>query len=137
MVARPRPPSLDAGEIQQGIHQLEQPEAVPVRGVYQRALARRRARIPADEHLLQRAEQEGERGAELVAHVGEERGLRPVQLGQRLGALALVLVGLGVDHRPRDLRGDQLQEPAVVVVEQPVGIEPGDEHASAAGLAGG
>ena len=57
--------------------------------VYQRALARRRDRIPADENLLQRAEQERERGAELVAHVGEERGLRAFELRECFGLAAL------------------------------------------------
>ena len=61
--------------------------------LHQVALAGRGAGVDG-EHVLQWAEHQGERRAELVADVGEEGGLRPVQLGQRLGAPALVLVGL-------------------------------------------
>jgi hypothetical protein len=83
------------------------------------------------EDVLQRAEHEGERGAELVAHVGEERGLRPVQLGQRLGPLALVVVRARVDDARGDVAGDQLAEAEVVVVQHPARADA--EHGEARG----
>ena len=47
------------------------------------------------QHLLERAQHQRQRRAELVADVGEEGGLGAVELGQRLGAPALLLVGAG------------------------------------------
>jgi hypothetical protein len=78
--------------------------------------------------VLQRAEHERERGAELVTHVREERRFRPIQLGQRLGTPPLLLVGERVGGRGADLSGDQREEAAVSGIQQAVGIEAGDEH---------
>ena len=69
------------------------------------------------ERILERAEDQRQRRAELVADVAEERGLRAVELGELLGALALLLVGAGVGHGGRDVAGDELEEAPVVVVE--------------------
>src|SRR3712207_8100599 len=60
------------------------------------------------QHLLQRAERERERGAELVRHVREEGRLGAVDLGQRLGAPPLLLVGAGVGDRSRDRKSTRL-----------------------------
>ena len=60
--------------------------------------------------VLERPEHQRERRAELVADVAEERGLRAVELGERLGALSLLLVGAGVGHGGRDVAGDQVEE---------------------------
>ena len=62
------------------------------------------------EHVLERPQHQRQRRAELVADVGEERGLGAVDLGQRLGAPALLLVGLGVGDRRGDLAGDEVEE---------------------------
>ncbi len=104
-------------------------------GLHQGALGGRGGGVPLGQHLLQRAQHEGERGAELVGDVGEEGGLHPVQLGERLDPLPLVLVGLRVHHRARDLGDDQVEEALVAVVVEPVGIEPGDEDAGAGAFA--
>ena len=73
--------------------------------------------------VLGRPEQQGQRGAELVADVGEEVGLRLVELGQRLGAGLLELVGARVGDAGGQLAGDQAAEVAVAVVEGPVAVE--------------
>ncbi len=72
----------------------------------------RGGRLRAGERVLERAEHQRERRAELVAHVREERGLRAVDLRERLGAPPLLLVGASVGDRGRDLRGDELEEVA-------------------------
>ena len=59
----------------------------------------------------------------------EERGLGAVELGQRLGALALLLVGARVGDRRRDLRPHQLEEAAVVLVEPQPRADAGDQEA--------
>ena len=71
-----------------------------------------------------------------MAHVGEEGGLRPVQLGERLRAAPLFIVGERVGNRGGHLAADEREEAAVAGVEQAVGIEPGDEDDGPAGLAG-
>ncbi len=67
--------------------------------------------------------------------VGEEGGLDPVQLGERLDPAPLVLVGLRVHHRARDLGDDQREKSLVAVVVEPVGIEPRHEDAGLDALA--
>ena len=74
--------------------------------------------------LVQRAEQEGERGPELVADVVEEGGLRPIELGQRLGPPLLLLEGPGGLDRRGQRSADQLEERPVRLVE-------GDHRAAA------
>ena len=66
------------------------------------ALRAAAAARPVGERVLGGAEQQRQRSAELVADVGEERGLGAVELGERLGPAALGLVGAGGgDARPR------------------------------------
>ena len=74
--------------------------------------------------VLERAEHQRERRAELVADVAEEGGLGPVELGERLGAPALLLVGARVGDGGGDVAGDQIEEAPVVVVEHARGLTP-------------
>ena len=105
---------LDPREVQQRVDELAQPQAVALDDLELLAGARvLRGRVlrgqPGPE-LLHRAHDQGERGAELVADVGEERGLGPVQLGQLLGAPLLDLVGHRAVDQRRGLLGDQAEE---------------------------
>ena len=86
-------------------------------------------RLGLGQHVLERTEHQGQRRAELVADVGEERGLGAIDFGQRFGATALLLVGLRVGDAGGDLAGDESEEAAVALVVQPVRIQPGDEDA--------
>ena len=70
-----------------------------------------------------------------MADVGEERGLGPIDLGERLGAAAFLFVGFGIGDRRGDLAGDQFHETGIVVVEQAKRVEAGDENAGASGFA--
>ncbi|GAB2177791.1 hypothetical protein DLREEDagr8_33490 [Dongia sp. agr-C8] len=69
----------------------------------------------------------GRRSTATAASASPERRLGAVDLGERLGAAALLLVGLGVGDGAGDLPGDQAQEAAVIVVEQPERIEAAHE----------
>ena len=77
----------------------------------------------AAQQLLERAQHQGQRRAELVADVGEEGGLGAVQLGQRVGPPPLLVVGMDVGEAGRDLSGHQLDEPAVGGIERPERVE--------------
>jgi hypothetical protein len=67
-----------------------------------------------------------------VAHVREELGLGAVDLGERLGAPALLLVGARVPERQRDLPREQGEEAAVAVVERAAGAYAHHQHADGA-----
>ncbi len=107
---------LDAGEIEQRVDQLAQPKPVPVDDV--QVLPDGGIRVPQPgPQLLHRPHDQGERGTELMADVGEEGGLGPVQLRQFLSAPLLGPVrARAVDER-RGLPGDQAHERPVVVVQ--------------------
>jgi hypothetical protein len=123
-------PGLDPREVEQGVDQLQQPLAV---AVDQRQQLPALPRGPGEE-VVERPQHEGERGAELVTDVREERRLGAVELGQSLGPLALFLVGLGVGDAGGDLRRHQAEESAVVVVEQPERVEADDQDSGPSGL---
>jgi hypothetical protein len=53
-----------------------------------------------------------------VRDVREEHGLGAVNFGQRLGALALLFVGVGVGYRFGNLPGGEIEEAAVVVIKR-------------------
>ena len=121
-------PRLDAGEVEKGVHEPLQPQRVAVNHLDAPAIGRRDLRV--GEHLLGGTEQQRERRAELVTHVREERGLRPVQLGERFGAPFLVLVRSRVHHRRRNLPGDELEERRVLLVEAVARAHSRHEHAA-------
>ena len=103
------------------------------RAALRRAASGRRA---AASSVLERAEHERQRRAELVAHVGEERGLGAVELGEGLGAAALVLVGARVGEAVADLAGGELEEAAVGVVEAFRGLTPATRKPEGCGWPG-
>jgi hypothetical protein len=88
------------------------------------------------QQVLQRSEQQRQRGPQLVAHVLEELHLGLVQIGQHLAAQLLHLVGQGVIERDPHLPGDQREEPSVMVVQRPVGVHPDPQHADRRGPSG-
>ena len=103
----------------------------PLRCDHRRASRGRPAPAPLGarcEQVLERPEHQRQRRAELVADVAEERRLGAVELGQRLGALALLLVGRRLRHRRPDLRGDEIEEVAIVAVEREEPAGAGDQE---------
>ena len=129
--ARLHPPGLQAGEVEQGVDQLEQPLAVAQDHLDPLALPAADRVLLVGEGVLGRSEQQRQRGAELVADVGEEVGLGLVELGQRLGAPPLELVGPGVGDARGQLSRDQVAEVAVAGVQRAVAVE--REHLEAVG----
>ena len=83
--------------------------------------------MAAGEHVLDRAEHERQRRAELVADVGEEGDLGPVHFGQRLGPLPLLLVGTGVGNGSGHTGGEQVVEAPVRLVQRQAGADTDDE----------
>ncbi len=135
--ARLRLAGLDAGKIEQGVDELQQPHAVAVGDADQLAVVGTHFVAGLGQDLLQRAQHQGERGAEFMADVGEERRLRPVDLGQGLGPPALSFIGFGIGDGRCDLSGDEIEKARIVVVEQAEGVEAGDDEARPARLAAG
>ncbi len=120
---------LDPREIEQAVDEPQQADAVAVRQFDLMARGRRIAPDRGRHHLLERAEHQGQRGAEFVADVGEERRLGTIDLGQRLGAVSLLLVSARGGERGAELVRQQRQEIAIGLVERPIGIEPDDQVA--------
>ena len=127
---------LEAREVEQGVHELQQPLGVAVDELDTRPLVGPERLVVVDEGVLRRPEQQRERRAELVAHVGEERGLGPIELGERLGAPPLGLVGAGVGDARRQLARDERDEALVARAERPVGVEAGHHEAVGAAVDG-
>ncbi len=89
-----RPPRLDPGEIEQGVHELEETQRVSVKEID--ALAFVRVARWLRPHFVDGAQHEGERRAKFVAYVAEERCFCAIDLRERLGAPASFLVGARV-----------------------------------------
>src|SRR5579862_23011 len=109
------PAGFNAREIEQRIHQLEQPQAVAVNHGQSGGLLRRQIRIR--ENFFERAEHQRKRSAEFVANVTEEQGLGTVKFRKRLGALTLLLVRAGVGDAADNLPIQKAEERSVVVIE--------------------
>ena len=83
---------VDAGQIEQVVHLLQQAAGIALDGGQAEALTLAQGRAVLDE-LIHRPEDEGQRRAQLVAHIGEKAGLVAVQLLQPLqGALQLAVL---------------------------------------------
>ena len=79
--------------------------------------------------LLERPEHQRQRRPELVRDVGEEGRLGAVDVGQRLGARALLLVGERVGQGAGHALRDEVEEPAVGLVQRQPRADAGDEDA--------
>ncbi len=126
------PPGLDAREVEERVDQLEQAQGVAVRD--EQALVGLRIERRLGQQILQGPEQQGQRGAELVADVAEEDGLGAIERGKRFGAGLGVLVGLRVAECGGNLRADQVEKAPVAVVERVAGADSGDEQRRGLGL---
>ena len=82
------------------------------------------------QQILDRAQQQGQRGAEFVARIGKEYSLGSVDFGQCLGPPPLFLIGAGAADRGGDLGRDQHQEIAVLLVQTQPRADPGHQDAS-------
>ncbi len=132
-----RAAGLDPREVEERVDQSQQAKRIAVDHLELVAHAGRDLSPFPVPQVLQRPEHERERSAKLVADVAEERGLRPVERRQRLGALPLLLVRFGVAEAAGDLARDHAEEAQVVGIGESEGAEADDQEAGAAGLARG
>ncbi len=114
---RPDPTGLDPGEVEQRVDEAQQPQAVAIDELQLARRRRGKIGMTPGEQVLDGTEHQRQRSAEFVADVAEERCLRPVDLGERLGALLLFLVGARVCNGGRELRSKQFEEIAIVLVQ--------------------
>ena len=77
------------------------------------------------EQLIDWSEDQAKRGAELMADVGEERGLGPVEFSQLLNTLLLGAVAACAAHPRSDVPSHEFDEGAVAVVEPAIAVQPG------------
>ena len=105
---------LEAREIQEGIHELLEPEAVALHDGEQLPMRRQELGLRQGEEVFERTEQQRQRCTEFVAHVAEKGGLGAIQLGEHLSTAALLFVGAGIRDGRRDPRRREIKEVAVV-----------------------
>jgi hypothetical protein len=98
--------AFEAREIEQRVDELEQPVAVSLHDLERCDVFRSEARVTLHQDVFERPEEQRERRPELVAHVAEERRLDTIELGQRFGPTAFLLVGAHVRESRRDLSGE-------------------------------
>ena len=85
---------LEAGEIEQGIDQLLQAQAIAARHFHAAALLLGQFAGAVAERLVDRSQHQGERGAELMADIGEKDRLGLIELRHFLVGDAQLLNGL-------------------------------------------
>src|SRR5882672_6769935 len=86
------------------------------------------------QNFVNRIHHECQRGAELVADVGEEGRLGTIDLGQRLGALAFRFESTRIRNARGDMDCNEIEESAVVGVEDAARAHTGDQEASGSRL---
>jgi hypothetical protein len=139
LVARLNAARLDAGEIEQRVDELQQPQAVAVDELDLPAMgrARRGFRSELALEVVERPQHQRQRRAKFVADIGEEGGFCAIDRGQHLGPLALLLVGSCAGDGDGDTARHQLVEIAIKLVEGQPRADPGYQQTSElAGLVG-
>src|ERR1700733_10499598 len=91
--------------------------------------------ITRDDLVLQWTEHQCQRSAELMTDVGEECGLRLIDLRQRFRTLALRLVGPRTGQTRSDLRCNQIDKADVALCQWSERIEPHEQHSGWSGFA--
>ena len=128
-------PGLDLGQVEDAVDQLEQVPAVPEHRLEELALLRIDLADAFGEHQIGEADDGVERGAQLVAHVGEELALEPggaLQLGV-LGRQGALVPAALLQHRRavethHHLVAQRLEQLEVVVREGPAVAPVVDAH---------
>jgi hypothetical protein len=124
-----RAAGFDAGEVQQDIHEPEQAQAVTMSQGHKRPPVGGKPAFRLGQKFLERTHHQRERRPELVADVGEERGLGAVGLGQRLRPPVLVLEGVRLRDGRCDVAGHELEEVPVAGIQLAARAGAGDEEA--------
>ena len=123
---RLHPAGLNAGDVKQRGDQLGQPEAIAVNDLD--LLAHLFVEIICfTSQFSDRALNQGERRAKLMADIGEKHGLGVIEFGQLFGAMLLGGVGTGAGDAGGDVTGHQPHEGAVVLTQWPVAVQSGNQ----------
>ena len=112
------PAGLQARKVEQRVDELEQALRVAVRRGQPLVSCHRQPVGALGEFVFQRCQHQRERGAELVADVGEEGGLGAVDLGQGIGALTLGLGGQRAGDDAVDGAAQHVQEGRIGLVHR-------------------
>src|SRR5581483_1749028 len=88
------------------------------------------------QHIVNRAKQEGQRGAELVADIAKEGSFSPIQFCQSLSSFALFLISAYVRDICRYLSCNQLKKAPVFFVKRQPGADSRHKEAIQALLPG-
>jgi hypothetical protein len=128
---------FEPGELEQGVHELLEPQPVALDDVQKRTGVGRQPLAGRCQEILHGAEDQRQRCPELVAHVRQEPRLRPIDLREGLGPLALLRIGARVADGRRDVARHQREEAPVGLVERPTRAHPGDQEAGRGRLPAG
>ena len=109
-----RAPGFDPAEVEQRVDELEQTLRTAPDQVQ---LVAGEGRVGRRQRVLHRSENEGQGGAELVRHVGEEGRLRTVELGQFGDPLVLSRKGADAGNTGGNLPRQELEEVSILVAE--------------------
>ncbi|HEU4403828.1 MAG TPA: hypothetical protein VFS43_00835 [Polyangiaceae bacterium] len=123
-----QPAGFDLRDVEQRVDEGQEPAGV-ARGRLDLAREPRGQLGAPSGELVERGEQQGEGRAELVADVREELGLGPVELGQPLVPLALLLPRPRLGQARARVRRDEVEELAVRRVERQARAEAEGERA--------
>jgi hypothetical protein len=129
-------PGLDPRELEERVDQALQAKLAAADELELVDLRLGERTVGALEEIVGRPQHQRERGAELVAHVAEERGLGAVDLGQGLGAPLRLLERPAAGQRRRHVAADQLEEGPVSLVEPQARAQAGDHQRRRLDLAG-
>jgi hypothetical protein len=127
----------DAREVEEGVDELEEAEAVAVRGAEALAAIGGERVGALCEFVFEWAEHEGEWGAKFVADVGEKGGLGAVDFREGFGAFAFLLIRAGVGDGGGDVSDEQIVKGAIGVVKGEARADAGDERTYGLRAAGG
>ena len=115
-------------EVKQRVDEFQQPLAVAGDDLDPAAVRFAERVLGVGQRILGWSEEQRQRRPQLVADVGEERGLGPVELGQLLCPPALRRVGAGAGDAGGQLGGDQPQERPVCLVERAIAVDSHDQE---------
>src|SRR5687767_10547588 len=123
-------PRFNPREIEEDVHEAHQSHCVAVNHLKVLTPRSGQGLSGICQLIFKRTEKKRQRSTKLVAHVAEERGFGAIELGQRLGALALRLIRSGVDDRRSDVAGDEIEKRPICRIRYAPGAHADNEQAN-------
>ena len=121
-------PCLRLCRQQQRVDQPRQAQCGPVRGAQILPVGTDGRGLRRLEQVRERAEHEGQRGAELVADAVQQRGLRLIRRGQFVRPAAFGLVGVRGDQRQSQVGRDGIEKRPIAAAKGEPGAGSRHEH---------